>query len=173
MKIKLNTEIIKTELIESLIRNNKLVSLLDRENKIKEVYDLINEKIFTYLRVPCGCSTSMDNFICIDVEESEAMFIVHIKIRNHEAISKNKDNYFFNRVDRIAERIKENVKEVFPKATRYICMPGYQSPYITKDISFKLHYEDECATLDDKKLYDKYINGQDLLNALRKYIREH
>lgn len=192
MMMKLNTKIIKDSLIESIIRDTEIVRLLDNQSdNTDRVHELINDKIFTYLK-----RLSFNNvktFICVDVEEYKDTFKVLVRVCCHEDLNKDKDSYFYNKVDTIAEHIKENVNNVFPKATGYKNIPYYGDKHIVRNIMFYLNHEDECHITYTGRMLDTLkelrdlevdflkstiinelstIQVSNLVDALRKYVNE-
>ena len=165
MRMKLNTKIIKDSLIEELIRDKRIMSLLDYQDDHLKVHEIMNNKIFTYFKTYSGLAKS---FICIDVDECESDYKIRIKIECHEDLSKSKESRFYNKADEIADHVKECIYKLFPKATGYHNVPHCGSSYLIREISFRLYSEDECVVFDNKN-----VSKDELLNLLWRYVREH
>lgn len=171
MRMKLNTKIIKDGLIEELIRDKRIMSLLDYQDDHFKVHEIMNKKFFTYFK-PYSSSTSLNSFICVDVDEHENDYKVRIKIECHEDLSNSEESNFYNKADVIADYVKECIDKVFPKATGYYNVPHYGSSYLIREISFRVNSEDECVIHDKKKQHNECDTCKVLLNALRRYVNE-
>ena len=171
MRMKLSTKIIKDSLIEELIRDKRIISLLDYQDDHLKVHEIMNKKIFTYLK-PYSSSTSAKSFISVDVDEYENDYKVRIKIECHEDLSNSEESRFYNKADVIAVYVRECINNVFPKATGYHNVPHYGSAYLIRDISFRVNAEDECVIPDNKKRHNECDTCKVLLNALRRYVNE-
>lgn len=169
MRMKLNTKIIKDSFIEELIRDKRIMSLLDYQDDLLKVHEIMNNKIFTYFKTYSGSAKS---FICIDVDECESDYKIRIKIECHEDLSKSKESRFYNKADEIAVYVKECINNVFPKATGYHNVPHYGSAYLIRDISFRVNAEDECVIPDKMKRHNECDTCKVLLSALHKYVNE-
>lgn len=167
MRMKLNTKIIKDSLIEKLIRDKRIMSLLDYQDDFLKVHEIMNKKIFTYFK---PFSTSLNSFICVDVDEYENDYKVRIKIECHEDLSNNEESNFYNKADIIADYVKECIYKLFPKATGYHNVPHYGSSYLIREISFRLENEDECVIKNKSSKHKEELTIEEILQALLQHM---
>ena len=169
MRMKLNTKIIKDSLIEELIRDKRIISLLDYQDDHLKVHEIMNKKIFTYLK-PYSSYTSAKSFISVDVDEYENDYKVRIKIECHEDLSNSEESKFYNKADVIAVYVRECIYKLFPKATGYHNVPHYGSSYLIREISFRLENEDECVIKNKSSKHKEELTIEEILQALLQHM---
>ena len=136
----LSIENIKKELMDAFLGDMRIIKSFSSQN-VKKVTEYIGKNIFDYLDgAPHICCA--DTYINFDVSET-GRYNPYIIIKMHKDMVRPDGE---NKIDTLANAVKEIVTELFPYMTHYSNMPKQCcNGYIERHIRFALgEYEKNC-----------------------------